>query len=324
MEKSTHKVEVVQVKLEKHPDADKLSVVKVFDYQVCVNTADWQDGALAAYIPPDSIVDTTRPEFAFLGEHKHIKAKKLRGIISLGLMVPAPEGSKLGDDVAELLGVTHYEEPITFDSNGDNESGPPGGYYPEYDIDSMLRYASVFKPGEPVWVTEKIHGANSRFCYREGRMWVGSHTNWKKKSEGNQWWAGLKQHPEIVEWCQEHQDCTLYAELYGNVQWLTYGVNGVKIAVFDILRGTEWINPGDAVALGPQLPWVPLISDGVPFNLDWLKSMANGSSLVHGASNIREGIVVKPMIGRFDPTIGRVILKIVGSEYLLKSKQKKK
>ena len=319
MEKSTHKVEVVQVKLEKHPNADKLSIVKVFDYQVCVNTADWQDGQLAAYIPPDSIVDTTRPEFAFLGEHKHIKVKKLRGSVSMGLMIPAPEGSNLGDDVAEALGVTHYEPPITFESDTDCESAPEG-YFPKYDIEAMLRYASVFTPGELVWVTEKIHGANSRYCWREGRMWAGSRSQWKAPNDNNQWWAGLKQHPEIVEWCKEHDDCTLYAELYGNVQSLKYGVNGVKIAVFDILRRTEWVNPEDAMILGPRLPWVPLLSNGMPFDLEALKAMSDGPSTVPGAKNIREGIVVKPKLGRSDPTIGRVILKIVGSSYLEKSK----
>lgn len=320
MQKSTHKVEIVQIKLEPHPNAEKLSIVKVFDgYQVCVNTADWKDGQLAAYIPPDSLVDTTRPEFQFLGEHKHIKAKKLRGIVSMGLMVPAPEGAQLGDDVAERLGVTHYEPMVTFESDSETEAGPVG-YFPTYDIDSMLRYASVFKPGEPVWVTEKIHGANSRYCCRDGKMYAGSRTTWKKQNERNQWWAALQHHPEIVEWCQAHPDCTLYAELYGNVQSLKYGVNGVRIAVFDILRRTEWVNPEDALVLGPKLPWVPLLKNAMPFDLEALKALADGPSTVPGAKNIREGIVVKPLLGRTDPTIGRVILKIVGSEYLAKSK----
>jgi hypothetical protein len=154
-------------------------------------------------------------------------------------------------------------------------------------------------------------------------MWAGSKTNWKKPNDGNQWWAGLKQHPEIVEWCKEHQDCTLYAELYGNVQWLKYGVNGAKIVVFDILRRTEWINPEDALLLAPRLPWVPLVSSSFPFDLERLKAVSDGPSLILGAKNIREGVVVKPRIGRTDPTIGRVILKIVGSEYLAKSGPKK-
>ncbi|MGH9759840.1 MAG: hypothetical protein ACREAC_03250 [Blastocatellia bacterium] len=86
MEKSTHKVEVVPVVLERHPNADTLSVVKVFGgYTVCVRTVDFKDGDLGAYIPPDSVVDSSRPEFAFLAGHERIKVKRLRGIVSMGL-----------------------------------------------------------------------------------------------------------------------------------------------------------------------------------------------------------------------------------------------
>lgn len=50
---SEHKVDVVTVKLEKHPNADSLSIVKVLGYTVCTRTAGWTDGQLAAYIEPD-------------------------------------------------------------------------------------------------------------------------------------------------------------------------------------------------------------------------------------------------------------------------------
>ncbi|MBM4258012.1 MAG: hypothetical protein FJ147_19230 [Deltaproteobacteria bacterium] len=77
MVKSTHRVEVVPVQLEAHPNADSLSIVRIFDgYTCCVRTADWQDGQLAAYIPPDSVVDSTRPECAFLAGHERIKVRK--------------------------------------------------------------------------------------------------------------------------------------------------------------------------------------------------------------------------------------------------------
>ena len=87
--KSTHRVEVVPITLEPHPNADTLSIVRVFaGYTVCVRTTDWQGRALGAYVPPDSLVDTTRPEFAFLADGKRarqrIKVKKLRGVAAWG------------------------------------------------------------------------------------------------------------------------------------------------------------------------------------------------------------------------------------------------
>jgi hypothetical protein len=52
------------------------------------------------------------------------------------------------------------------------------------------------------------------------------------------------------------------------------------------------------------------------FDLETIRKLSDGPSLVSGANNIREGVVVKPMVERNDPKIGRVILKYVGDTYL--------
>jgi hypothetical protein len=52
MAESTHRVEIVPVNLEPHPNADTLSIVRVFDGYTCVvRTADWEGVPFAAYIP---------------------------------------------------------------------------------------------------------------------------------------------------------------------------------------------------------------------------------------------------------------------------------
>lgn len=64
---SSHRVDVVRLgQVTKHENADTLGLVKVFGWQCVVRLADWHEGDLAAYLPPDSLVDTRRPEFAFL------------------------------------------------------------------------------------------------------------------------------------------------------------------------------------------------------------------------------------------------------------------
>ena len=45
-------------------------------------------------------------------------------------------------------------------------------------------------------------------------------------------------------------------------------------------------------------------------------ALADGPSLVPGAQNVREGVVVRPLVYRTHAEIGRVILKIVSGEYL--------
>lgn len=186
IEKSTHTVEVVQItEMLKHENADSLSKAKLNtgdEYSRVVRTTDWKVGDIAAWVPPDSIVDTKRPEFAFLANKAksdgtvRIRAQKLRGVVSYGLLVPAPVDSKLGDDVASILGVEHYdpeEQSIMNEIVGKKlkiTSGEvakaPSGKFPKYDVDAYLKYGKkVFKDGEIVTVTEKIHG-----CFTEDTL----------------------------------------------------------------------------------------------------------------------------------------------------------
>lgn len=321
MNKSTHKVEVIEIKLESHPNADALSIVRIFGgYTCCVKTSDWRDGDLAAYIPPDSIVDSTRPEFSFLAGHERIKVKKLRGIVSMGLLMPAPIGAKLGDDVAELLAVTHYEPPLPANGIGDNEPAPEG-YHPNYDVDTLRRFTHLFTTGEPVWITEKIDGANCRFCFAGGRMYAGSRTTWKAYDKNNLWWKALEQAPAVRHFCEENSHLTIYGEVYGYVQSLRYGTKPgeIRLVVFDILEGTRWLDAEEALSIAPDLPWVPQVAVGMPFDVEAVLALAEGQSLIEGANHLREGIVVKPLRERADPEIGRVCLKVVSNAYLEKA-----
>lgn len=323
---STHKVEVVEVKLQKHPNADTLSVCNVFNgYPCCVRSAEWADGDMAAYVPPDSIVDTSRPEFAFLakaGRTKHrVKCVKLRGVQSYGLLIKAPEGAKVGDDVAEQFGIEHYESEIKGAGTGGEAEPAPDrlSHLSKYDVDSMRRYASIFEPGETVQLTEKIHGANARFAFMDDRMWCGSRTEWKRKEEGNLWWQALAAVPTIEEFCRKHSGCVLYGEVYGNVQNMKYGhAKTVTFAAFDVLRtdgSFESASVYREMAATCGVPLVPLLAT-IPYDFEAVCAYAEGPSLVPGADHIREGCVVKPMTERFHQAVGRVILKVVGAGYL--------
>lgn len=333
MEKSTHKVEVVRLgPLEKHPNADKLEIAKIFGYTVCCQIGNFKEGMLAAYIPPDSVVPNT-PEFSFLNGHFRIKVKKLRGIVSQGFLIPAPEGAKEGDNVAEIVGVTHYDPPEPMSTGGDAEKAPPG-YRPAYDVDSFFRYGHLFKPGETVVVTEKIHGASARYGWHDGRLYCGSRTEWKKEDSTNLWWKAANNTPELAKFCEANPDLTVYGEVFGQVQDLKYGAKPGEVffRAFDLMRGNQWVSWAESMELTrhnecgtvggpgyegvmPTLPWVPIIYIG-EYDESYIRSLADGESQIKGAKNIREGVVVKPMIERTDPAIGRVQLKIVSDVYL--------
>lgn len=312
---SNHKVEIVPVKLIPHQDADSLSIVNVFGWTVCVRTEDWKGRTIGAYIPPDSIVDSSRPEFTFLKGHERIKVKKLRGVISQGLLIPAPEGAEIGDDVMERLGIKHYEPPLNCTTGG--QSAPaPAGYHPHYDIERAQRYLHLFTEGELVWITEKIHGANGRFCFDGEKMYCGSRTEWKVERDDVLWWQALKRCPWLEYFCRTHPNITVYGEVFGEVQDLNYG-RSLDVMVFDLLENNRWVEPREARVIGNNLQWVPKIGE-IPFNFDDLKYYAEGQSKVNGASHIREGIVVKPIKERTDHEIGRVQVKIVGNGYLMR------
>lgn len=315
-----HTCDVVQIKLELHPNADALSLVHVGDFQCAVRTEDWKDGDLAIYVPPDSIVPETE-EFEFLGKHRQIKARKLRGEWSVGLLIPAPSDAKIGDDYMKQLGIVHYEPQIHghFTTGGDNIVDPKG-FFPKYDVLNFRKYSRLFEDGEEVIITEKLHGGNARYCCVDDVIYCGSRRFWKKEDPNNLWWKAFYNYPVLESWLRYHQDLCLYGEVFGQVQNLKYGAKSGEIffAAFDILRGNQWLDFDEAHKIGAPLPWVPLVYRG-PYDKEKMLAFAEGPTLYPFADNIREGVVIKPIHERNNKKIGRVQLKIVSNEYLNKS-----
>lgn len=159
---STLECPVIPVVLEKHPNADSLSIVKVFGWQVIVKTENFQTVNLAAYIPVNSLL-SNEPEFEGFVQ-KRVKAIRLRGIYSEGILIPARPHWKLNDNVVQELGVTKYEppEPILMQTE---DTSAPDGFHCYTEIENFRRYPDKFIVGEEVVITEKIHGANARFLY---------------------------------------------------------------------------------------------------------------------------------------------------------------
>lgn len=388
----THKVEVVPVVMEKHPNADKLSVVRVYNFTCVVNTADWEGVTQAAYVQPDSVMPD-KPEYRFLketgnlrkerdelwtamqAEHEsdlarldydmklaalekridsntknlRITVRKLRGVISMGMLLPAPEGSKIGDDVAAILGVTHYEPPMLSQQVGDKIAPPPPMIYaPEYDVESVYKYADAFEAGEMVYVSEKLDGQNARYvvtkedsgvCHcgaaMEGHSYydnhspldnqivtvhAGSRTEWKAKESNTNWWRALDQNPWIEEFISAHPGCVLYGEIFGWVAPLRYGAKQGQLLfrAFDVMQGMEYWDAEKFLAEIPEEHRVPTLGI-MPFDFERLQVHADGKTYISGADHMREGIVIKPLKERKHWKLGRVMLKMVSNAYLEKS-----
>ena len=59
-------------------------------------------------------------------------------------------------------------------------------------------------------------------------------------------------------------------------------------------------------------------NEGVEFDEEMALAISSGKRTI--ANNVREGIVIKQIIEKTNPGIGRVILKIINDDYLLRTK----
>ena len=316
---SEFQVEVSKVcSVVKHPNADTLSIADINGYPVIFRTGDYEEGQLAVYVPVDSVVPDL-PEWAFLAGHRRIKAKRLRGVFSMGLLSKALPDWTLGQDVQAELGIEKWEPEMALNMGTENERDP--GFLPVFtDIEGLRRHKTVLVPGEEVVLTEKIHGANARFLYRDGALWVGSHKNIKRRDETNMWWR-LAITLGLEEKLASIAGTAVYGEVYGQVQDLKYGIpSGTKFILFDALntdmRAYLSYDEFRRVAETLGLPTVPELYRG-PWSPE-LISHAEGRTMIAGADHVREGFVVRPIAERWDHKCGRVILKMIGEGYLLR------
>jgi RNA ligase (TIGR02306 family) len=315
-------IQVVQLgPVTPHENADTLSITHVHGgYPCIIRTGELKEGDTAVYIPVDALLPVSNPRFAFLEKQAkngwaRIKALRLRGVFSMGLLIPADSEWVVGQDVRALLGVEKWEPPEPADMD-DDEVDP--GILPAYDIEGLRRWPELLTEGEEVFLTEKVHGANGRAVWYEDRLYIGSRTRFKKTDRNHVWAIAARQN----QLADKLKDCpyALYFEVYGAVQDLRYGMgNGmVRLAVFDVLdwKSRRWLDVDEAKEVVSELglPVVPPLYRGL-WSME-LCGLAEGQSTLEGASNVREGFVVKPVVERFDDRIGRVILKLHGEGYL--------
>jgi RNA ligase (TIGR02306 family) len=209
----------------KHQPADRLDIVKfqfadgtVPYYQCVTGKGTFITGELAIYVSDDMLVPVAHPAFEFLTKRLdykagqtmyRVRAAKLRGEISTGMLLPSTLGMgviKLGQDMSDKLGVVKYESPI--DKAAAQHAlyaGPESRFTrlvrrvsnyltkpfspPEYGVIALRKVPTYFKEGEPVLFTEKVHGANMRFGKHKGKVYIGSHRS--EKSDRRNWLVRL-------------------------------------------------------------------------------------------------------------------------------------
>lgn len=348
--KTNHQVNIIRINgVLPHWNADALELIHIGGYQVVVKKGQFHVGDLGVYIQPDNIVPQTEP-FKFIWEQhigldgtvpekrRRITVRKFRGEWSEGLLLPLidfhqintekmhsiydPMLWQIGQNVAELIGVTHYDPDLgTEGTTGANENAPEGLDIPVpvYDVEAFKNYVSAFTHGENVVVTEKIHGSNARFLFINDKMYAGSRSQWKHPEANCIWRKALIQYPVIEMWCRANEGYTLYGEVVPTQRGFSYGAKEgeVKFFAFDVYSPEGKFLSVDELLpfMKFDLPWVPVLYTG-PYELESIKALADGRSLV--GDHIREGVVVKPVVERWIHGLGRLQLKIVSNSFLEK------
>lgn len=355
-------------KVEKHPDADVLDIVTVLgDYPVVVKRGDYSVGNLAAYIPIDSIVPD-EAQYYFLcpkayekfedangqiqqrqlgpkyeigsvpEKYRVIKAKKIRGIYSQGMLVAVPTSAfpftyVVGDPITDALGLKKWEEqeedniPNAKKTRGGNQASPPKGWaIPHYDIDSLRKYISCLAPDEEIVLTEKVHGSNAAFCHDGEKLWVKSRNFYKKMDADDPWWDIAIRY-DLENKLANFPNMVFFGEMYGSVKGFRYdceiisGAMHNKIRFFDIwdVKQMRYLDYDPFVTMVNEagLQLMPELYRGVWQGKDVMYPYAEGPTML-GGKHIREGFVLRTVKERFEPRLNsRMQVKLVGEGYNL-------
>ena len=341
------------LKIETHPNADRLDIATVQDWNCIVGRDQYKVGQLVIFVPPDSIIPASiidQYKLEYLKKNNRVGTIKLRKVISQGLILDIPKDKnwKEGQNVSEELGIVKYEPPepsFSVINNGKRSTrkhrNPLFDTYT--DIENIKHYPNVFTEEDEVVITEKIHGTNFRagnlelyepnkllawfkrvilkqsheFCYGSHRVQIYGYR--RNSFYGEDIYGKIAEQYKLKEIIP--QDYIIYGEIYGpGIQDLTYGEKELKVMFFDVKYKDRYLSYAEFNKFCNErnLPVVPVLWYG-KFSKEVLKQSTEGNTVVNLLLNqFREGCVVKPVIESNNPSIGRKVLKSINTEYLLR------
>lgn len=346
---------VNSVTIEQHPNPEvtAIELARIGGYISIVKKGQFKTGDKVVYIPEQAVLtEELLKELNFWSESKQkgklagskgnrVKAMKLMGTISQGLIYPSKEEWKIGQDVKEILGITKYEPPIPQQLGGEVGSWD---FKVKFDIENIKKYPSLFNEGEKVILTEKIHGTCTIGTFipdavahlRKEDMIDGKWAITSKglaskqlyfldceKNKNNIYIKAFNSHIKKMlelEFGLYDEPVTFFGETFGDVQDLTYGVKGHSFRMFGIEVGDKFWDFEKMAALcdAHGIDVVPVLYKG-PFSQKVLEKYTSGKEQVSGKeTHLREGVVIYPEKERDCPEIGRVVLKSVSNDYLFR------
>lgn len=328
-------IEIVK-NVEHHPNGDKLDLCMILGFRCVTKRDQFKDGEKIIYVRPDTVF----PMADWATEYrkyspKRIKAIRLRGIYSEGVIIPfeaIPEDIRaiimnyeVGDSVAEILGITHYQEPEPQDQSA--KGGLPLGI-PKTDEERFegMKYLPI---GEIVDLQLKIDGQSCSYYYNyETKIFgiLGRSLELKYKlvdEEGNEIIANNKYVENIAiydienklrDFCEKEQiSLCIRGESYGqglqghehnphakmNKGWAMFSVFLISEHRY-AEKGHKYYFKNVAEATG--LPIAPMIEENILLTSDIVKHYSEDIETLNynGLKPLPfEGVVVKTSTGSF-------------------------
>lgn len=332
--------------------ADAIDVATIGGWNVVVKKGAHSVGELVIYFEIDSWIPENLAPFLGNGQPAKVyeevagfrlKTKKLRGVVSQGLIIPIADAPALGlitdvtgytfaegDDVTEVLNVKKYEKAIAANLAGFARGNFPT-FIPKTDqerIQNLKRDLNNYIADALEWeITEKLDGTSctvykNSALLDEGKDALGvcSRNLDLKETEGNVYWDAAKKYDIHAILLRDGRNLAVQGEIIGEgLQGNKYKFLDRRFYVFDIYdidrrcyftsqERLEFCNVNG-------LTHTPVISAFATITADAdmtsILAMADGESTL--AKTAREGLVFKCVS---DPSIS---FKAISNKWLLKN-----
>ena len=321
-------------------DADAIECGVIGGWNVVVKKGEFQIGELAVYFEIDSWMPKELAPFLFEGkefegvEGARLRTKKLRGVISQGLLLPmsilnvAAESElfdndfEVGTDVTDVLGIKKWDKPLSPQLAGLAKGNFPS-FIPKTDQERVQNLSKEIEEmqGEVFEATLKLDGSSiTIYSNKEGEEWVDGvcSRNLDLKEGDSAFWIIAKQEKIHEKIRSTGRSLAIQGEMLNtNIQGNWEKVEKLCMFVYDIydIDAKKYLLPDERISLCREfsIPHVPVFNSNfiLDKSITELLELADGEGMNKGVK--REGLVFKHETSDFS-------FKVISNSYLLKNK----
>ena len=378
---SVWKVFADTIEIFPHPNADKMELGRIGSFQVVVGKGLYKTGDLVVFAPKRSILpvdlrpyyknDETGQSYLRGPNEDRVGSIRLRGEESEGAILPMDWVIKTLKDKNKLMPTGDLSIDLGITEYIPGKSGTPGEKrtwnnsdivsnvkdvvemerFVRHDVEQYGIFKNEFILGEPVVVTEKIHGsqisimkdkygkvavtskgrAEKNLVLKKWQTFIPFSGNgiWNKikntlkwavgwEGDLNQYW-GYALDNGLIDFINESKFCGKEVQIFGEVvpfqKGFSYGIDSDEKKRVLVFRVVERTTDQEYGVYGNSLEWVPLLYSG-PYDPEKILPLADGMETVSGKSlHIREGIVLTPKVFRKTLKGVPLLVKILNKRY---------